>query len=81
MSDEENHKRNKLLCEELSGKYMSFQGQGIGQDPKWKPEESFLVMGIDQGTAIEVGEKYEQNAIVFGMYLQEPILLLLHEVN
>ena len=77
LSEEENNRRNKLLFKELSEKYVLFQGQGIGQDPTWKPEESFLVLGIDEYTATEYGRKYEQNAIVFGHYHEEPHLLVL----
>ena len=77
LSDAENENRNQLLYNELIGKFLLFQGQGIGQDPKWKPEESFLVLGIDECTAIEVGKKFEQNAIVFGTYREQPRLLIL----
>jgi hypothetical protein len=77
LSEDENNRRNKLLFEELFKKYVLFQGHGIGQDPKWKPEESFLVLGIDERTAAELGRKYEQNAIVFGAYDEEPQLLVL----
>jgi hypothetical protein len=40
---------------------------GAGGDPdgKREVEDSFLVCGIDKDTAIWLGKKYEQNAILY----------------
>ena len=64
-SDEINQLRNKELKEDLQD-YILFDGEGVGQDPKWKPEQSFLVLGISKEKAIALGNKYKQHAIVFG---------------
>jgi len=75
-SDEINQLRNKELKEDLQD-YILFDGEGVGQDPKWKPEQSFLVLGISREKAIALGNKFKQHAIVFGEINQVPELLWL----
>lgn len=60
-----NEQKNKELKAALH-KYSVFEGEGIGTDPQWSPEKSFLVLGINREDAIEFGTKYCQNAIVVG---------------
>lgn len=36
------------------------------KDVIWSPEESFLILGISRESAIMLGKKYRQNAILFG---------------
>lgn len=40
------------------------RGEGIGSDPNWAPEESFLALDILPEKAVELARKYGQNAIV-----------------
>lgn len=66
LSEQENnlrheHLRNKILS------YKFFEGEGVGEDPNWKPEKSFLILGISKEDAISIGEEFEQNAIVIGI--------------
>lgn len=42
-----------------------FDGAGVGQDPEWPAEASFLAIGISRAQACELGNKYRQNAIVW----------------
>ncbi len=64
--EDENLKRHQLLLDDLTA-FILFEGQGVGEDPAWKPELSVLVLGIPQELAIEIGKKYDQNAIVTGI--------------
>lgn len=65
LSTTENEARNKSL-ETLLAPYPYFAGAGIGEDPSWQPEASFLVLGIDRATACLLGKQFGQNAIVAG---------------
>ena len=40
-------------------------GRGIAQSGDWPPEESIIVLGCDEITAITLSQKYQQNAVVF----------------
>ena len=61
----QNVERNNMLKKDLI-KYRIFEGEGVGADPKWEPEKSFLVLGINREDAINIGRSYRQNAIVVG---------------
>ena len=52
---------------------------GFGQHPtdSWEAEESYLVLGITQAAAKEVGKKYEQYALVWSGSDAIPKLILL----
>ena len=74
LPDIENSERHQQLVE-LVKEYPYFEGEGVGTDPVWQPEKSLLILGIPKKTAIEIGTKYEQNAIVYGR-INEPAELL-----
>jgi hypothetical protein len=75
-SDQDNLGRMRELERELqSSSFKIFPGHGQGDDPRWKPEPSLLVLGINEAQATEVARKYGQNAIVFGVR-GEPAKLL-----
>jgi hypothetical protein len=76
-SDEINQLRNKELKDDIQD-YILFDGEGVGQDPNWKPEHSFLVLGISREKAIALGNKYKQHAIVFGEINKAPELLWIY---
>lgn len=62
LSDIDNKQRNEALKEELTGLHMQTMWAG-NRDFSWK-EESFAV-AISRERAIELGKKYQQNAIYF----------------
>lgn len=78
--DPENSIRNEMLRADIL-EFPYFDGEGIGEDPAWKPEQSFLVLGISRSKAIETGRKYGQHAIVVGRKGEPAELLLLEEVE
>jgi hypothetical protein len=45
-----------------------FDGAGEPCDASWPPEESVLILGIPEATAVQFGQKYGQRAIVAGEY-------------
>ncbi len=75
---------NDLRFEELKNKITTnifFEGEGVGTDPSWKPERSLLIMGITKDEAIEIGNEFEQNAIVYGNVYQTAELLIMDHFN
>ena len=46
--------------------YKWLSGEGIGDDPLWKPEQSLLVLGISRGKAVALGRAFGQLAVVVG---------------
>lgn len=75
-SDEINQLKNNELKQDLKH-YIILDGEGIGEGPAWKPEKSFLVLGINKEESIALGNKYRQHAIVFGEINKAPELLWL----
>lgn len=44
----------------------ALDGEGVGQDPSWPPEQSLLILDISRGKAISLGRRFGQLAIVVG---------------
>ncbi len=79
LTNEENIIRNEALKNELDG--IAFRVlKGFGQDPEglWEKEDSFLAFDISKDEAILLGNKYEQNAILWCDADVKPQLILLH---
>ena len=72
---EENRARAALLAAELRGRYVLFDGTGIGDAGDWPPEESLLVLGIGEADAVAIALRYRQRAIVAGEPGGEPRLM------
>jgi hypothetical protein len=65
-SHEENVAANaSLLAAARDRGYEMHFGAGVGDDPKWEPEESFLLCGISLSEALALAVQFEQNAIAF----------------
>ena len=66
VSEPENRERQQSLATELTRRSLSFL-KGIGQHPSnnWPGEESLLVLGLNLEAAKTLGERFEQNAIVW----------------
>ncbi len=79
MIDEDaNHQLQRQLTKELTNRGLTFL-RGIGQHPSnnWSGEESFLVLGLNLEDAKTLGERFEQNAIVWTGPDGSPQLVLL----
>lgn len=62
----ENHANNKdLEADLLQAARCILPGLGSDADGNWPPEESFLALDIAADSAIRLGRKYRQNAIVW----------------
>ena len=67
LSDEQNAGRNRELEALLKSQGLVFyRGEGIGTDPEWPAEASFLILGISREDALQLGRQFRQNAIVCG---------------
>jgi hypothetical protein len=76
LKEDVNAMRHLQLLRDVSS-FTFFDGEGVGEDPAWKPEKSLLIIGIDRESAKELGLKYGQNAIVVGSKSQVAELLVL----
>ncbi len=55
--------------------YVFFQGLGVGDDGSWQPETSFMVLNISKERAIHLAKRFNQNAIVVGVFGGMPELI------
>jgi hypothetical protein len=67
LSERENQRRYQRLSKHLQGLELPLI-PAMGKDPTgvWTPELSWLILGITRPKAIAIGQKFEQNAIVYG---------------
>lgn len=78
LSAEENRARNHALEQELvSDGYRFFQALGQDPDAKWPSEASFFVLDMRRPAALALGQKYQQNAVVWYEKGQSAELMLL----
>ena len=67
LSDDENAERqNELKARLQRERLIIFAGKRVGDDNKWPPEPSFLVLEIPRMAAIALGRDFGQNAIIVG---------------
>ena len=78
LSAQENKDRNHKLEELIQSLHFDYiHGEGKCGDGDWDGEESFLIFGISENQASEIGKEFEQNAIVWCDKDAIPQLLLL----
>jgi hypothetical protein len=82
LSELENQQRHHQLIEHLKQLQLPWL-EAVGKDPQgiWTPEPSLLILGIERFEAIAIGQRFEQNAIVYGELNQSAELLWLYEDN
>jgi hypothetical protein len=67
LSDEDNAARQRELEGHVARLGVrAYPGEGVGDDGRWPPEPSLLVLGIARDDAIRLGGRYGQVAIVCG---------------
>jgi uncharacterized protein DUF3293 len=66
LPDDLNAARRQSLEAGLRGRWRYRDASGVPDDPEVKPERGVLILGIDRESAVELGRRYGQNAIVFG---------------
>lgn len=65
----ENLARHQNLIDALHAQgFRPVEALGEPDEPGWQPEPSLWVPGIDQLAACEWGQRFEQNAVVFGRF-------------
>jgi len=65
-ADEVNVARMVEMENTVRGRWKYFHGRGVGRDAKWSPEPSLLIVGIEEHMAVELANRFGQNAIVAG---------------
>ena len=80
LTDSENLAR-LIEFEQLLDKdgYKYLTGQGSDAEGLWKPEISLFIFNVNKRTAIEYGQRYKQNAILFGEFKEIAQLLILNK--
>ena len=78
LSEADNAERQDRLAAELRARNLVFH-PGIGQHPSncWPGESSFLIFGLSSEAAKALGNKFDQNAIVWAGEDGVPKLILL----
>jgi hypothetical protein len=78
LSDDDNRERQAKLERELRARSLRFL-PGIGQHPsnEWPGEPSFMILALSLASARALGERLEQNAIVWAGEDAVPQLVLL----
>jgi hypothetical protein len=78
LDDTQNQKRQASLSAELQqAGFILFDGIGSHPSGNWPGEPSFLVMGVSLEEASAIGERYEQNAIIWSGADAVPQLVML----
>ena len=54
-----------------------FEGEGGDPSGIWPPEQSYLIIGVDRSTSVELGKRFRQNAILWigSDYIPELVML------
>ncbi|MFN6962361.1 MAG: DUF3293 domain-containing protein [Pyrinomonadaceae bacterium] len=68
-------RQNEMIEELRSAGYDLYPGYGSSTTGEWPPEPSVLILAIERDTAIALGRRYGQLAIVFGRVGQAPELI------
>ena len=76
LPDEENKIRQANFIKELEKRKFRFlNGKGQSESGDWQAEPSLFIFDIDRETAIDLGNDFEQNAIVTGQIGKAPELV------
>ncbi len=63
----ENLARHQNLLDALkAAQFIFFEGYGAGDDGQWPAEPSALVLDVNETTASAWGQRFDQNAVLFG---------------
>ena len=66
LSEAENRERQQVLENQLiQSDWPYYHGRGIDHAGNWPAEESFLVLGPNRRLALQLAERYDQNAVVW----------------
>jgi hypothetical protein len=80
LSAEENAARQRQLERSVAELgFVSYPGEGIGDDGCWLPEPSLLILGITRDGAKQLGSAFGQLAVVYGEKGHEAELLVCRE--
>lgn len=78
LNNELNSLRHKQLLTDISALgYIGIEGWGEATDNDYDGEQSVFILGISAKEAIDLGQQYEQNAIVFCHQQAIPELVIL----
>ncbi|MCK7459996.1 DUF3293 domain-containing protein [Idiomarina aminovorans] len=77
LTRKENKSRNAQLATRLEqlDRIYCFLGEGQDRAKQWPAEQSYMVFGLKQQTAIDLAREYQQNALVWIEYQQVAALI------
>jgi hypothetical protein len=78
MSVEQSATENDIAHQQLLAAvaaFPHFEGAGVGDDGRWPPERSLLILGIGLAEAVELGRRFRQHAVVCGRIGEEARLV------
>jgi hypothetical protein len=77
LTQSENESRHQKLLSIVKAKKLAYyEGEGQGLDCDWR-EKSLLILGLDLATAKQIGNDFEQNAVIWADANGVPQLILL----
>lgn len=76
LSDAENQKQNEKLKEIAQERYSIFEAAGVDPKQEWPAEASFLILGISRHDVMDLGHRFQQNAIVFNENTVPELIML-----
>lgn len=66
LSPAENKRRRRRLKAELLQQFSEvYRGRSIADDGKWPVERGFWIRPVDRNRAVDIAQRWDQNAIVF----------------
>ena len=74
----QNHQAQQRLANDLT-RYVYYAGVGLDPLGEWENEASFLVLGISLEQALLLGQRYQQNAIVWVEENVIPAIIIANE--
>lgn len=76
ITEAENQKRHQSLVDFVANSGLRYlEGEGKSEQGDWA-EKSLFILDISKREAIKLAQNFEQNAIVFGYFNQNPSLVL-----
>lgn len=68
LDEKQNRERTERLKDDIKARWPRYEAEGADPLGDWPNEASFLIIGIEIEEAVQLANKYEQNAILYNDY-------------